>query len=167
MPNFQLKDTVPDFTLPSVAGEKFSLEEHLKEHDSWHLIVFFRGSWCPVCQEELRELQANQEKFEEQDVHTLAISSDDLENLQEYANEENIKYPILSDKDLDAIKAYGVFYHGEDAPYDDHGEHGEPAYFLVNPKGELMYQQRQTSPFGRPHADELLKIVKYIKKNVK
>jgi peroxiredoxin len=164
---FQLTDTVPDFTLPTVAGEKFAFNEHREKHDSWHLIVFFRGAWCPVCQEELREFQANKEKFEEQDVHLLAISNDDLEDLQEYANKENITFPIMADNELEAIKAFDVHYHGEDAPYEDHGQHGEPAYFLVNEKGELMYQQQQTGPFGRPHPDELLRLVKYIKKNVK
>ncbi|CAN7558456.1 peroxiredoxin family protein [Rossellomorea sp. LjRoot5] len=167
MATFQLKDTVPNFTLPAVSGETFSFEDHQKEHQSWHLIVFFRGSWCPVCQEELRELQANKEYLEKENVHLLAISSDKMADLQEFANKEDLTFPILADEKLEAIKAYDVFYHGEDAPYDDHGQHGEPAYFLVNEKGQAMYQQRQTSPFGRPHANELRKIVKYIQKNVK
>ncbi|MDW4525132.1 peroxiredoxin family protein [Rossellomorea marisflavi] len=167
MATFQLKDTVPDFELPSVAGETFSFKQYQKEHDSWHLIVFFRGSWCPVCQEELREFQAGKEYFEKHSVHIIGISSDSLDNLKEMVDKEDITFPILSDEKLEAIKAFDVFYHGEDAPYEDHGQHGEPAYFLVNEKGEILYQQKQTGPFGRPHPNELRKTISYIQKNIK
>lgn len=34
------------------------------------------------------------------------------------------------DEELNALKAFDVFYQGDDAPYEDHGFHGEPAYFL-------------------------------------
>lgn len=68
--------------------------------------------------------------------------------------------------ELKVLKAYDVHYHREDDPYEDH-LHGEPAYFLIDEKGELLYQQRQTSPFGRPTVTELRKIVQYIGKTYK
>ena len=51
--------------------------------------------------------------------------------------------------------------------YEAHGVHGEPAYFLVDENGTLLYHQRQTSPFGRPSATELRKIITYIAKNLR
>lgn len=79
----------------------------------------------------------------------------------------NFLFPVLSDEKLEALQKFDVFYHSKDAPYEDHGTHGEPAYFLVDEEGKLLYQQRQTSPFGRPSATELRKIVQYIQKNLK
>ncbi|KPB04065.1 peroxiredoxin family protein [Bacillus sp. CHD6a] len=163
----KLKDKAPEFKLTQTTGETFSFDAHQKEHEAWHLIVFFRGSWCPVCQDELKELEESKGYFEDKKVHVLAISTEEADKLKEMVSEYDLTMPVLSDPKLEALEAYGVYYHGEDAPYEDHGVHGEPAYFLVDEKGKLLYQQRQTSPFGRPSVSELRKIVKYIGKNLK
>lgn len=167
MANFKLGDNIPTFTLPSVSGEQFSLEAHQSEHQKWHLIIFFRGSWCPVCVQDLKELEESKSFFEGKNVHIITISTDKLDSLKEMAQEHQLSFPVLADEELTALKAFDVFYHGEDAPYEDHGAHGEPAYFLVDEKGRLLYQQKQTSPFGRPSATELRKVVQYIGKNLK
>jgi peroxiredoxin len=164
---FKLGEKVPNFALPEISGQDFSFESYLKEHKSWNLIIFFRGAWCPVCVHDLKDLEESKAFFEGKNVHLITISTDKLENLKKMSLENNLSFPILSDENLDALKAYDVFYHGEDAPYEDHGTHGEPAYFLVDENGHLLYQQRQTSPFGRPTSTELRKIVQYIGKNLK
>lgn len=102
----------------------------------------------------------------------MTISTDRAEDLKQMADDNALSFPVLRDESLETLLDYGVQYHGADAPYADapyadHGEHGEPAYFLINETGRLLYQQIQTSPFGRPTATELRKIVQYIKKNLK
>lgn len=167
MTQLKLNENIPNFILPSTTGETFSYETHQKEHQSWHLIIFFRGAWCPVCVQDLKDLEENKNYFESKNVHLITISTDELDNLKKMADEYNLSYPVLSDKNLEALKAFDVFFHGEDAPYEDHRAHGEPAYFLVDEKGRLLYQQKQTSPFVRPKSTELRKIVQYISKNLK
>ncbi|MCA0985004.1 redoxin domain-containing protein [Halobacillus yeomjeoni] len=167
MCTFELGTQVPDYRLPDVKGKIVSLNEQLNEHQSWQLIIFFRGAWCPVCVQDLKDLQESKDFLEGKDVYITAISTDRKENLQAMAEENGFTFPVLSDEYLVVLQAFQVHYHSEDAPYEDHGAHGEAAYFLVNEKGELLYQQRQTSPFGRPTATELRKIVQYIKKNLK
>ncbi|OLN22276.1 peroxiredoxin [Domibacillus antri] len=166
MSALQLGDTIPNFTLPSVSGGDFSFLAHQQEHKSWHLIIFFRGAWCPVCVQDLKDLEENKPFFEGKNVHLITISTDQLDNLKQMADEHDLSFPVLADEELTALKALDVFYHGDDAPYEDHGAHGEPAYFLVDENGKLLYQQKQTSPFGRPDSTELRKIVQYIRKNL-
>lgn len=165
--NFQLGDRVPNFTLPSIKEEQVSFHSLTNEQKSWHLIVFFRGAWCPVCVQDLNDLEKSKGYFEEKNVHLTAISTDKLENLKKMAEENNLSFPILADEELTALKEYGVHYHSKSDPYEDHGEHGEPGYFLTDETGRLLYQQKQTSPFGRPTATELRKIVQYIQKNLR
>ncbi|WP_273128182.1 peroxiredoxin family protein [Bacillus weihaiensis] len=162
-----VNDQIPNFSLPSANGEQFSYEAHKEKHKAWHLIIFFRGAWCPVCVQELKDLEENKSYFESKNVHFVTISTDELANLENLVKENNLSFPVLADENLEALKSFGVFYHGEDAPYEDHGAHGEPAYFLVDEEGKLLYQQKQTSPFGRPTTTELRKIVQYIGKNLK
>lgn len=167
MSKLELNHAAPNFSLPTTTGENFNFSDHLEIHDSWHLLIFFRGAWCPVCVQELKDLEENVSYFNEKNVHIITVSTDKLDALKEMTEEHKLSFPVLSDDKLEALKAYDVFYHGTDAPYEDHGTHGEPAYFLIDEKGRLLYQQRQTSPFGRPTATELRKIVQYIKKNIK
>lgn len=165
---FALGEQAPNFKLPAVSGGIYDFYEDQKEHEGdWHLLINFRGSWCPVCMEELKELEASKGYFEGKNVHIKLISTDYMDDLEEMVKEHGFTSPVLADEELSFLNKYGVHYHTEDDPYEDHGEHGEPAYFLVSDKGEILYQQRQTNPFGRPAPTELRKVVAYIQKNMK
>ena len=84
-----------------------------------------------------------------------------LKNLKQMANESDLSLPILADEGLNIKKVFDMFYHGEDAPYKDHGVHREPIYFLVDEHEKILYQQQQTSLFSRPTSTEIKKIVQY------
>ncbi|MBA2175449.1 redoxin domain-containing protein [Halobacillus locisalis] len=167
MPKFKLNDEVPTFTLPRVSGDEFNFSNALENNDSWHLIIYFRGSWCPACMGELDELEESKGYFEKQNIQLTTITHDDKDELTKVVNEHGFSFPVLIDENFEFLESYDVHYHNESAPYEDHGAHGEPAYFLTDENGKLLYQQRQTSPFGRPHPNELRKIIKYIKNNLK
>lgn len=167
MGTFNLGDKVPNFELPSTSGEQFNLESFRSAKEGWQLIIFFRGAWCPVCVEDLKDLEKNKDYFEGKNVTITTISTDTLDHLKSMVEEHQFTFPVLSDQGLNVLNSYDVFYHSENDPYEDHGAHGEPAYFLIDEQGRLLYQPKQTSPFGRPTTTELRKIVQYIKKNLK
>ena len=167
MNRLQLGDSAPSFTLPRAEGGDYSLQQDLSERKGWRFVIFFRGSWCPVCNEELQDIQENLSYFEGKDIHFTFVSTDNQQDLNEMKEKHGLTFPVLADATEDILKQYGVYYHGEDALYEDHGVHGEPAYYLLDEEGKLMYQQQQTSPFGRPHSKELRKIAAYIRKNLK
>ncbi|WP_112181793.1 peroxiredoxin family protein [Paraliobacillus zengyii] len=167
MSEFELGKTVPNLILPTATGEEYNFEEQRKQKEDWYLIIFFRGSWCPACMSELDALEEGKDYFNKKDIHIITISTDNLNALTDMTKEHKFSFTVLSDEQHQAIKDYQVHYHKENAPYEDHGAHGEPAYFLVDENGRLLYQQRQTSPFGRPSVTELRKITTYIHKNMK
>lgn len=167
MPHLELNSEAPDFDAVATDGSLFSLKKHLKEHDAWHLLVFFRGSWCPVCNETLKELNESIDYFTKLNTHIVAISGDHIDDLKRMAEEHRFSFPVLGDKDDIAARSFGVMRHTEDAPYEDHGEHIEPAVFLMDNRGRILYIQIQTSPFGRPSPHDLGRTIKYIKENLK
>lgn len=157
MPDLQLGDRVPNFILPAVTGNQFLLESHQEEHgEAWHVIVFFRGSWCQECRSYLKELEKSLNDFTAHDLTVIAISTDKLDILEPFVNQEQLSYPVLSDEFFSIIEAFGVFINQE-------GRHGEPASFIIDDHGGLIYQQKQTGPFGRPSPQELIQNVQYIK----
>ena len=167
MNSLKLGDQAPLFELPAETGTPYSLEKDLNDRPGWRFLVFFRGAWCPVCVQDLKDLEESKSYFEDKGVHITTISTDTQQDSNAMKEEHGLSFPVLSDAPLDLLSQYGVFYHGEDAPYEDHGLHGEAAYFLLDEKGNILYQQKQTSPFGRPNVKELRKIIQYIKKNLK
>lgn len=166
---FKLNEKAPDFTLPKITGGEFCFSDDLKSHDEdhWHLIIFFRGSWCPACMNELDQLEKEQGYFNDKKVHLITVTHDEQADLEKMQQEHQFSFPVLNDKDFQFLKDYHVHFHAEDAPYEDHGTHGDPAYFLTDAEGRVLYQQRQTSPFGRPAPTELRKIIQYIRSNLK
>jgi peroxiredoxin len=159
-------DQAPDFTLKSETGESFSFYQHIEKDDRSHLLVFFRGEWCPVCNEQLKELEQNIDTFKELNTHIIAISTDEGENLNQMKEKHGLSFPVFSDPDRNAAEPYGVQYHNGNL-YEDHGQHGEPAIFFIDDQKRVLYFDIQTGPFGRPAAEELRKTIKYIKKNLK
>ena len=53
-PGIAAGERAPDFRLPNSAGEEVWLEERLRRGPV--VLTFFRGSWCPVCNLQVRAL---------------------------------------------------------------------------------------------------------------
>lgn len=107
------------------------------------------------------------ERFKKYGVHITGISTDDLDDLKKLAGENNLSFPILSDAEFQVSEAYDVPIHENDELYTDHGKHNDPAYFLINEQGKIMYFHKLTGPFGRPSAEELAQTIKYVQKQSK
>lgn len=168
MPELQLGEQIPNFNLPSTTGENYLFEDYRTEHKgSWHIIVFFRGSWSPICLEELKNLEGYKDELTSQNILLTAISTDSLADLEQMVEEHHLSFPVLSDEFATVLEAFGVFLHRINAPYEDHGVHGEPAYFLIHETGKLMYQHKQTSPYGRPSPEDLVNITSYISERLR
>ncbi|GGB60538.1 hypothetical protein [Fictibacillus barbaricus] len=73
---------------------------------------------------------------------------------------------MFSDPERNASVPYGIHYHNGKL-YENHGEHGEPALFLIDDQMRVLYFDIQTGLFGRPTPDDLRTTIKYIKKIVK
>ncbi|MGR9049674.1 peroxiredoxin family protein [Halobacillus faecis] len=165
MSELRLGDRVPNFILPTVTGEQFLLESHQETHkDCWHMIVFFRGSWSPECVRLLKQMEDHLSEFTSEHVTVMAIAAENVVELIRMTEKENITFPVLSDEFLSIIEACGVFTEHATGSKEGVRTFGEPAFFLINHKGELLYQQKQTGPFGRACAGDLLKTVRYLKR---
>lgn len=62
------------------------------------------------------ELQAHQKEFRKRGLNVAAISYDSVEVLRDFAARRGIAFPLLSDKDSQVIRAFGIL--NENAPRD-------------------------------------------------
>ena len=89
-------DLAPDFTLPSVSGEKISLSQYRgKKHV---VISFVPAAWTPVCSDQWPGYNIVKELFDENDAVLLGITVDNIPTLYAWTNQMgDLWFPVLSD----------------------------------------------------------------------
>jgi peroxiredoxin len=102
----KLGKIAPDFVLPNPKGNLISLANLLIKGPV--VVTFYRGSWCPYCNIQLRALQACLPDIHALDAQLVAISPqvpDDSLNADEI---NNMDFIVLSDQDAYIASQYGV-----------------------------------------------------------
>ncbi|XQW86708.1 peroxiredoxin-like family protein [Thalassotalea piscium] len=97
---------VPDFELPNAAGKLVSLEALLKKGPL--VITFYRGSWCPYCNLQLRALQARLEDIHDLGATLIAISPQVPDESMTQDEINGMEFVVLSDQDAKIASKYGI-----------------------------------------------------------
>ena len=99
--------SAPAFVAREVNGKRFHFDPAgLK---SPVLIIFYRGGWCPYCNQHLQDLHVVEPQISDLGYQVLFLSTDRPALL--YASlKEKVKYHILSDASMNAARAFGVAY---------------------------------------------------------
>ena len=86
----------PDFTLPSVSGEKISLSQY---RDKKHVVLsFVPAAWTPVCSDQWPGYNIVKEMFDENDAVLLGITVDNIPTLYAWTHQMGeLWFPVLSD----------------------------------------------------------------------
>ena len=92
----KIGDRAPDFTLPSVSGEKISLSQYRgKKHV---VISFVPAAWTPVCSDQWPGYNIVKQMFDENDAILLGITVDNIPTLYAWTNQMgDLWFPVLSD----------------------------------------------------------------------
>jgi peroxiredoxin len=96
----------PEFALPDAAGRTHTLSE-LRVTGAV-VVVFYQGSWCGTCREQLKRFQDKSGDFEKMTARLVAISADPPDKSKRLAETLAITYPLLSDTELRAAGGFGV-----------------------------------------------------------
>jgi peroxiredoxin len=81
----------PDFSLPDKDGNMRSV----REWDGKVLVINFWATWCPPCRDEIPEFIKLQNEYGEQGLQFIGIALQKAEEVQEFAAELGMNYPIL------------------------------------------------------------------------
>lgn len=84
---------MPDFSLPTLDGRKWTLSEHRGEV----VLVNFWATWCPPCRAEMPGLarvsrKLSPERFE---IAGIAMDDDGAAAVKPFAERRSIPYPVL------------------------------------------------------------------------
>ena len=96
----------PNFTLSDKDGNIVSLSNFKGRKV---VLYFYPKDNTPGCTRQACAFAANYEAFKSKDVIVIGISKDSVSSHQKFAEKYNLPFILLSDPDLEAIKAYGVW----------------------------------------------------------
>ena len=97
----------PEFSLPTVSGGKFSLQDALKQGQV--LAAFFKVS-CPVCQYTFPYLERLYKAHGSRKITIVGISQDNQQNTAAFLKEYGVTFPTLLDdpNGYTVSNAYGL-----------------------------------------------------------
>ena len=124
-------DRAPDFTLPSVSGEKVSLSQFLGKKNA--VLSFVPAAWTPVCSDQWPGYNVAKDIFYQYDTILLGITVDNIPTLFAWTNQMGqVWFPVLSDfwPHGAVAKRYGVLRSNGVS---------ERALFVIDKKGILRY----------------------------
>jgi peroxiredoxin (alkyl hydroperoxide reductase subunit C) len=92
----KIGDQAPDFTLPSVSGEKVTLSRYLGKKNV--VISFVPAAWTPVCSDQWPGYNIVKEMFDMNDAVLLGITVDNIPTLYAWTKQMGkLWFPVLSD----------------------------------------------------------------------
>ena len=96
----------PDFTLEDKDGRRVSLADFLGKQV---VLYFYPKDNTPGCTRQACAFAAAYHAFREKGIEVVGISKDSVTSHQKFAEKYDLPFILLSDPDLTAIKAYGVW----------------------------------------------------------
>ena len=98
--------TAPDFTLSDKDGKSVSLSEFRGKRV---VLYFYPKDNTPGCTRQACAFASSYSEFEKRGIVVIGISKDSSASHQKFADKYSLPFILLSDPDLVAIKAYGVW----------------------------------------------------------
>ncbi|QDV68203.1 Putative peroxiredoxin bcp [Rosistilla carotiformis] len=160
----------PDFELPNPQGETVSLSGLLSKGPV--VVTFYRGSWCPYCNLQLRAMQQRLADIHSVGAELVAISPQLPDQSMTHAEQVALEFPVLSDQDARVAAQYGVAWQVPDLILDHmrndrkldlaeiNGGNGSvlpiPATFVLNRDGKVAWRFVDVDYRKRAEPDDVL-----------
>lgn len=168
-------DTAPDFVLPNAHNEARRLSTMLEQGPV--VLSFYRGGWCPICNEQLQAYQENLDKFKELGATLVAVSPEKPENGNDTAVRNSLKFEVLSDYGNNIARSYDLIWRIPEEQYEGfkawlknktnqtlaefNGLEGNelpiPATIIIGRDGKIAYMFRDEDYKNRAPLDEIFK----------
>jgi peroxiredoxin len=154
MSRLQPGDHFPTLTVQPVGGPAFDLPDALA--GSYGVVLFYRGSWCPYCNAQLRAFQRMESSLREQGIKLVALSVDDEAATADLVAKHHLDFPVGHSADARKVaEATGAFVN-EDPPY------LQSTGFVLDPEGRVLVSVYSSGAIGRLVPDDVIGFVRYL-----
>jgi len=96
----------PNFKIPSLNTSVLELK---KIKSKYKVLYFYPKDNTPGCTLETKDFNSLLSQFKKLDCEVIGISKDNMESHKKFSNKYKIKFDLVADTRLEAIKAYKVW----------------------------------------------------------
>jgi peroxiredoxin len=148
-------DQFPALAVALAGGRTLRLPDDLAGHFS--VILFYRGSWCPYCNAQLRAFQRSLDRLTDLGVEVAALSVDDETTTQALIATHGLRFPVAHSADARAVAAAtGAFVH-------DDPRYLQSTGFVLDPNGRVAVSVYSSGAIGRLVPDDVIGLVRYMR----
>lgn len=148
-------DRFPTMTVTPVDAPNVVLPDAFSGH--FAVVLFYRGSWCPYCNAQLRTFQRAIDKLDGLGVKVIALSVDDEATTRELIAKHNLTFPVGHSADAAAVRsATGAFVN-------DNPVHLQSTGFILDPDGNVIVSVYSSGAIGRLLPDDVAGLVNHLK----
>ncbi len=147
-------DKAPDVTLPDTDKKPHSLKDFLGKKT---VLVFYPGAFTGVCTKEMCTFRDSLSRYAELDAQVVGISVDSPFANKGFAEKNGIPFPLLSDYNRAAVKAFDIVHDGFGglAGY----AAAKRSVFVLDNDGVVRYAWVSDNPGVEPNYDEVASAV--------
>lgn len=155
MPLLHPGDTFPALSVTTTDGAVHDLPGELA--GSFGVVLFYRGSWCPYCNAQLRAFQRAGDTLAELGIKVVALSVDDEATTKETVDKHKLAFPVGHSADAHALhEATGAFVN-EDPVY------VQSTGFVLDPAGKVLVSVYSSGAIGRLVPEDVIGMVRYLR----
>lgn len=157
MPLLNPGDTFPPITVPQVGGGSITVPDSLA--GNFGVVLFYRGSWCPYCNAQLRAFERATNTLADLGAKVVALSVDDAKTTQELIAKHNLSFPVGHSADARAIsEVTGAFVDATSGFLQSTG-------FILDPTGKVVISVYSSGAIGRLVPDDVVGLLRYLREH--
>jgi peroxiredoxin len=150
-------DPFPTLAVTLPGGDTISVPDALA--DGFGVVLFYRGSWCPYCNAQLRAFQRASQGLAEVGVKVVALSVDDEATTRELIAKHGLTFPIGHSADARAIaELTGAFVNPDPVYLQSTG-------FVLDPAGKVVVSVYSSGAIGRLVPEDIAGLVRYLRQH--
>lgn len=156
----------------------FDLNESLKQGPV--VIIFYRGFWCPVCNQHLKQIQDSLKLITDKGAIVVAISPEKPEYLEKMEEKTGAKFRLLYDEGYKIANAFDVNFtpkkseliiyntllgaNLKETHSDDSQRLPIPATYLISQDGKIAWRQFDPNYKNRSSVKDIIRAIEDLKK---
>jgi thioredoxin-dependent peroxiredoxin len=135
-------DKAPDIEAETYGGDKIKLSGYRGKKTV--ALYFYPKDYTGGCTKEACSIRDGMSDLEKLDIQVLGVSTDSVKSHEGFKEKHSLNFPLLSDKNKDIIKSYGVVSDSGSARRET---------FLIDKSGVIRYIWTKVKT--AEHADEI------------
>jgi peroxiredoxin len=148
-------DKFPALTVALPDGGSLQLPDAFEGH--FGVVLFYRGSWCPYCNAQLRAFQRAKDALADAGARIVALSVDDEATTAALTAKHGLEFPVGHSADARLLAgATGAFINDDPLYVQSTG-------FVLNPDGQVVVSVYSSGAIGRLVPEDVIGLIRYLR----